>query len=210
MENIRVLIADDHEMVREGIRSWLDAEDDIMVVGEVTRGGDIIHEISQCSPHVLLLDLHLPDLHGLEVIRQLRSAGNMIPIIVMTGYEKQRAKAALDAGADGFLNKGEQREYILDAVRWASRREGGKWLSPSVTKDLMETDMILAKIGLTKTELKVLSLIEHQNPRIAEKLFISEGTIKNHLSTIYSKLGVATRLEAANWARKHGILESRR
>jgi two-component system, NarL family, response regulator DegU len=210
MENINVVIADDHEMVRKGIRSWLEAERDITVIAETNKGLDVSQKLAEFSPDVLLLDLHLPDLHGLDVIRRLRDAKNDTPILVMTGYEKQRAKAVLEAGANGFLNKEESRERILDAVRWAAERKSGVWLSPSIVSEFMEADKEIEKAGLTKTEIRVLGLIEKQNAEIAKELFLSEGTIKNHISNIYSKLGVSSRVEAAAWARKSGLLETRK
>jgi two-component system response regulator DegU len=155
-----------------------------------------------------MLDLHLPDMHGLDVIRKLRSEKNTTPILVMTGYEKQRAKAVLEAGANGFLIKEETRDRVIEAVRWAASGEDGSWLSPSVAGELMKAGTAIEQAGLTKTELKVLGLIQKSNSEIAEKLYLSEGTIKNHISNIYSKLNVSSRIEAANWARKNGILET--
>jgi DNA-binding NarL/FixJ family response regulator len=206
MENIKVLIADDHDMVRKGIRSWLEIERDIEIIGEADKGKDAIDKVKTMKPDVLLLDLHFPDMNGLDVIKTLRAEKNDTPILVMTGYEKQRAKSVLEAGANGFLNKLETRERIIDAVRWAAKRESGTWVSPSVASELLQTSNALESAGLTKTELKVLALIENNNSKIAEKLFLSEGTIANHISNIYSKLNVSTRIEAATWARKNGIL----
>ena len=208
MKPIRVLIADDHEMVRKGIRSWLEAETDIEVIDDLERGKDIIPKMEILKPDVLLLDLHFPDVHGLDIIRSLRAKGNTIPILVMTGYEKQRAKAVLEAGANGFISKEESKERILEAVRWAGRKEEGMWVSPAAAQEAIQSDKAIALADLTKTELKVLSLIERSNSQIAEKLFLSEGTVKNHISNIYSKLGVTSRREASTWARKQGILES--
>ncbi|HEY3874308.1 MAG TPA: response regulator transcription factor [Candidatus Kapabacteria bacterium] len=206
---IRVLIADDHEMVRKGIKAWLDAEPDIEVVSEVNRGTDVLANIRSYTPDVLMLDLHLPDKHGLDVIRELRAIGDTTPILVMTGYQKQRARAVLEAGANGFLIKEEKRERIVEAVRWAALREDGNWISPSTAAELLQADSAIAKANLTKTELKVLGLIEKTNAEIAEKLFLSEGTVKNHVSNIYSKLNISSRIEAASWARKQGILETK-
>ena len=208
MNPIRVIIADDHEMVRKGIRSWLDAEADIEVIDDLERGKDIIPKMEILLPDVLLIDLHFPDIHGLDVIRSLRAKGNPTPILVMTGYEKQRAKAVLEAGANGFISKEESKERVIEAVRWAARKEDGMWISPVAAQEAIQADKAIALTELTKTELKVLSLIERSNTQIAEKLFLSEGTVKNHISNIYSKLGVTNRREASTWARKQGILES--
>lgn len=206
METTRVLIADDHDMVRKGIRSWLESESDIVVCGEASRGDEIARLIADLNPDVAILDLHFPDKHGLDVIRELRESGNTTPILVMTGYEKQRAKAVLEAGANGFLSKEESKERVIEAVRWAARREQGMWISPAAAQEAIQADKEISKVDLTKTELKILSLIELSNPQIAEKLFLSEGTVKNHISNIYSKLNVTSRREASTWARKHGVL----
>jgi DNA-binding NarL/FixJ family response regulator len=205
---IRVLIADDHEMVRNGIRVWLESEPDIEVVADIAQGKGIITKVEESKPDVLILDLHFPDMHGLDVIRALRSTGNTTPILVMTGYESQKARAVFEAGANGFINKEESRERVIEAVRWAAKREQGIWISPAVAQELVHTDKAIVQVDLTKSELKILSLIELSNAQIAEKLFLSEGTVKNHISNIYSKLAVSSRLEAAAWARKQGILES--
>jgi DNA-binding NarL/FixJ family response regulator len=205
---IRVVIADDHEMVRKGIRSWLESESDITVVAEAIRGAEIPGMIAQFEPDVVMLDLHFPDRHGLDIIRELRATGKDIPSLVMTGYEKQRAKVVLEAGANGFISKEESKERIIEAVRWAARREPGMWLSPTAAQEVVQSDKAIAQADLTKTELSVISLIELSNSQIAEKLFLSEGTVKNHISNIYSKLGVTSRREASTWARKQGILES--
>ncbi|MDP4200707.1 MAG: response regulator transcription factor [Bacteroidota bacterium] len=206
---VRVLIVDDHEMVRKGIKSWLDAEPDIEVVAEANRGLDVFASIRSFTPDVIVLDLHLPDKHGLDVIRELRAIGDTTPILVMTGYQKQRARAVLEAGANGFLIKEEKRERIIEAVRWAALREEGAWISPTTAAELVQTDSAIEQAHLTNMELKVLGLIEQSNAVIAEKLFLNEGTVKNHVSNIYSKLGATSRTEAASWARKQGILETK-
>jgi DNA-binding NarL/FixJ family response regulator len=208
MNPIRVLIADDHEMVRKGIRTWLESETDIEVVDDIERAKDIGIKVNHHKPDVLMIDLHFPDLHGLDVIRSLRASGDTTPILVMTGYEKQRAKAVLEAGANGFISKEESKERVIEAVRWAAKREDGLWISPAAAKEVVESDKAIAQADLTKTEVKIISLIERANSEIAEKLFLSEGTIKNHISNIYSKLGVSSRSEAIYWARKNGILET--
>jgi two-component system response regulator DevR len=211
MENtpeVRVLIVDDHDMVRKGIKSWLDAEVGITVVAEVNRGMDAIARILEVKPDVVILDLHLPDKHGLEIIRELRASKNDTPILVMSGYERQRARSVLEAGANGFLNKLEKRERFIDAVHWAAAREPGTWLSPTTASELMQSDSAIRNAELTKTELKVLSLIEHTNTEIAEKLFLSESTVKNHVTSLYSKLNVSNRFAAVAWAKKHGVIES--
>jgi DNA-binding NarL/FixJ family response regulator len=208
MNPTRVLIADDHEMVRKGIRSWLESESDILVVDDIASGKNIIAKMDFHKPDVLMLDLHFPDAHGLDVIRTLRSKNDTTPILVMTGYEKQRAKAVLEAGANGFISKEESKDRVIEAVRWAAKKEEGIWISPVAAQEVLQSGNAITQAELTKTELKVLSLIEKSNSKIAEKLFLSEGTVKNHVSNIYSKLGVSTRQGAISWARKQGIIET--
>lgn len=193
-------------MVRKGLKTWLDAEPDIHVVGEASTGKEVSYLLELYTPDVLLLDLHLPDKHGLDVIKDLRAAGNEIPILVMTGYETQRARAVLLAGAKGFLNKEEKRERITDAVRWAASGETGTWLSPTAASEWIQSNAAIEKAELTKTELRVLELVELSNPMIAEKLYLSEGTIKNHMTNIYSKLNLNCRYDVIAWAKQHGVL----
>jgi DNA-binding NarL/FixJ family response regulator len=193
-------------MVRKGIRSWLESEADIHVVAEGRRGEDVAPMLGEHRPHVLLIDLHLPGIHGLEVISRLRAAGEQIPVLVMTGYERQRARAAIAAGANGFLSKEEKRENVINAVRWAADATGGTWLSPIVATDMLATERAIEAADLTRTELRVLELIESSNTQIAAQLFLSEGTVKNHVAAIYSKIGAKSRPDAVQWAKRHGVL----
>jgi DNA-binding NarL/FixJ family response regulator len=206
---IRVIVVDDHEMIRRGIKSWLEAEADIEVVAEVSFGKDVMANVQSFRPDVIMLDLHLPDKHGLDIVRELRASGDLTPILIMTGYQKQRARAVLEAGANGFLIKEEKRERIVEAVRWASLREPGTWVSPITASELLDSASAIEKAGLTRTELSILALIEIPNADIAMKLFISEGAVKNRVSSIYRKIAVISRLDAATWAKEHGILETK-
>jgi DNA-binding NarL/FixJ family response regulator len=206
MKIIRVLVVDDHAMIRFGLQRWLEAEPDIEVVGAVESGAVAIALAASLQPDVVLLDLHLPDMLGIDVIRTLRASSEELPLLVMTGYERRRARTVLEAGANGFLTKTESRERVLGAVRWAAAHEEGLWLSPAIAHELIESDAQIAKAQLTKTELKVLAIIDKSAPDIAEQLSLSEGTIKNHLTMIYQKLGLPGRMEAAAWALKNGLL----
>lgn len=203
---ITVLIADDHEMLRKGIRGWLEAEEDISVIAETADADEVFGLVKSHEPAVILLDLHMGDKHGTDVIRQLRAAGIATPILVMTGYEKQRARAVFAAGANGFLNKEEKRESVIAAVRWAHAGGSGTWLGPSAAEDWMKVNHAIDEAHLTKTELRVLELIDLTNAEIASKIFLSEGTVKNHISVIYSKLQFSNRAAAVEWARRYGIL----
>ena len=193
-------------MVRKGIKGWLETEPDITVVAETSLGSEVMGLLSQHSPHVVMLDLHMQDMHGVDVIRKIREHDTAIPIVVMTGYEKQRARAALSAGANGFLNKEESREGVVAAIRWAASRTPGTWLGAVAAKEWMQSNLAIDEADLTKTEIRVLVMIDRPNLEIAEALYLSEGTVKNHVSTIYSKLNVKSRSAAVEWAKRHGIL----
>lgn len=202
---IRILLADDHDMVRSGIRMWLESEEDMEVVAEARDGEEAIRFTEIHHPDILLIDLHMPQKSGIQVIEHLRAQKNDVRILVMTGYDKSRVKSALDAGADGYLTKEEKRENVLEAIRF-SMRGNGAWISPSVSHLLYQTTKEIQSAELTKTERRVLSLLKKSNEEIAEELSITEATVKNHLSNIYFKLSVVNRLEAINWAKKHGLL----
>ncbi len=207
MDNIRVVISDDHDVVRAGFRGWLEMEEDIQVVGEARSGAETIDLIPRLRPDVLLQDICMPGIDGLSVIRKLKQDQSETRVLAMTGFDSKGVKAALDSGACGYLVKEEKRELIVEAIRWAARRCKGFWISPSAAEDLTRTDDALVRTELTKTELSVLRLIEHTNAQIAAKLYISERTVKNHVTSIYDKLGVHSRIEAAKWARSHGLIE---
>ncbi len=203
---INVLIADDHEMVRKGIKGWLESEPDISVVAETAFAKEVHSLVTEFEPTVIMLDLHMKDDHGMDVIRELRASGLSTPILVMTGYEKQRARAVLAAGANGFLNKEEKREGVIAAVRWAAAGGSGTWLGPTAAEDWMRSNHAIDQAKLTKSEIRILEVIDLPNSEIATRLFLSEGTVKNHVSTIYSKLNLNSRAAAVDWAKRHGVL----
>jgi NarL family two-component system response regulator LiaR len=202
---ITVLIVDDHEMVRSGIKQWLESEPDISVAAESARGADALQLVSVLKPNVLLIAIHLPDKNGHDVIREIRAAGLTLPILAMSGYADERARPALEAGANGFLYKGESRERFVDAVRWAAIGKHGVWLSKAEMAIQKEADVAIARAHLTRTDLKILGLLHLSNSEIAANLFLSVGTVKNHVTCLYSKLGVNTRIAAHEWASEKGI-----
>jgi DNA-binding NarL/FixJ family response regulator len=207
MSTIRVVISDDHDVVRAGFRGWLEMEEDIQVVGEARNGPDTLELIDTLNPDVLLQDICMPGVDGLEVIRHLSRTGSPTRVLAMTGFDSKGVKATLDSGACGYLVKEEKRELIVEAIRWAARRCKGFWVSPSAAEDLTKADDAVIRTELTKTELAVLRLIEHTNAQIAAQLYISERTVKNHVTSIYDKLGVHSRIEAVKWARTHNLIE---
>lgn len=206
MKKISIVIVDHHEMVRSGLKSWFENEPDIEVVAEATCGNDVLNLLSLFKPDVLLLALHLPDKDGHDVIREIRGTGLDIPILAMTGHSNEHSYKAIKCGANGFLAKDERRDHFIKAVRWAAGCELGIWLSTEETAKQYHIELVVAQAGLTKTDLKILPLLELTNSEIAQNLCLSVGTIKNHVTQIYGKLGVSTRIAAYHWAITNGIM----
>lgn len=205
---IRVIIADDHPVVRTGLRSILRSQKDIRVIAEASDGEEACQLCEQFSPDVLLLDLRMPKKDGLEVITKLLSrAGEPKPrIIVMTTYESEEdIRRALSAGAKGYLLKGANLLQIRDAVRKVAA--GKPMLAADVACTLAES---MAHRELTEAELEVLQHLGRgrSNKEIGQQLYISENTVKIHVRSILKKLGAACRTEAAAIAAKRGLLRA--
>jgi DNA-binding NarL/FixJ family response regulator len=205
---IRLVIADDHAIVRGGIRAEVERVADIVVVGEAATGVEALQLAWALRPDVLLQDLQLPDLDGLDVIRSLKSSGIPTRILAITGHGNRRVNDAMAAGADGYLTKDEPGETMIEAIRWAARGPSpGVWISPSAVEEMLRVREAIEGAGLTRTELAVLRLIGYENADIALRLHIAERTVRNHITSIYDKLGVHSRLEAIRWARRYGLAE---
>ncbi len=206
-EKIKIFVADDHPIVREGLIAVLETQDDFEVVGEATDGEDLLQKLSPISADVLFLDLAMPKKDGLEVIRQLQTEGSPVKVIIFTIFDTdERIVSAIKVGAKGYLLKGARREEIFKAVRVV--QSGGSLLQPVVASKLFQH---ISKDGdeLSPRELEVLSLLAkgHKNKDIAAALFISERTVKFHVSAILGKLGVRNRTQAAQVAVKRGLIE---
>jgi two-component system response regulator DegU len=202
----RIIIADDHAMVREGLRDWIEHESDLTVIGEAETSREAIRLCEFEHPDVLLQDLQMPDSSGLDVIRYLRAAKSPVRVLAFSGLDKHYARAALDAGADGFLCKEEHRAVVSEALRWAASNAPGSWLSPLAASIALSTQEEVKKHHLTTTEQDILKYLKLSNREIASRLYITEGTVKNHVSAIYSKLGLETRQQTIDWAHQHGFL----
>jgi two-component system response regulator DegU len=221
---ITVVIVDDHPVVRAGMRTVLDAADDITVVAEGENGADALRLVDQHCPDVLVLDVNLPDpsagsgqaLNGLEVTRQLRDQGASTAILVLTVHDdKQTVFGLLENGATGYVLKDEALETLANAVRAAA--QGESWLSPAVARQVVRRAVgetppepsASAPIPLTPRETEVLRLLAQglDNATIAERLVVAKQTVQNHVTNIYSKLGVTTRTEAALYAIRHGLVQ---
>jgi DNA-binding NarL/FixJ family response regulator len=202
---IRVLVVDDHAVVRRGITSLLMAAEDLECVGAVGDGEAALELVDRLDPDVLLLDLSMPGQSGVSVIRALRGQGNPVPVLVLTSFgEPDLVLAALMAGADGYLLKYQDGESILDALRCIVA--GGAPVDPMVTTAVL-ADLRDRGQGdlLTDREKQVLELVRqgHPNKVIARRLKISEGTVKTHVTHILQRIGAADRTQAALWAERH-------
>jgi len=212
---IRVVIVDDHPIVRAGIRAVLDAADAITVVAEGARGAEARDLVSAHRPDVLVLDVNLPDVNGIEVMRQLRAQKSSTAILILTVHnDAPTIFGLLESGAAGYVLKDDALETIVNAVRAVAR--GETWLSPAIARQVVarathphEKDApSLEPLPLTPREIEVLTLLAQglDNAAIADRLVVTTRTIQNHVSAIYDKLGVASRTQAALIAIKHKLV----
>ena len=212
---VRILLADDHPIVREGLRTVLETQDDFEVIAEAVNGVEAVQLVATRHPDILLLDLEMPIMDGVETIRRVRATRSdaMLPrIIVFTAFDNdERIIHAIQAGANGYLLKGAPRDDIFSSIRIAL--EGGSLLQPIVASKLLYHVEHTASQGtsielLTERELEVLHLLAQgmPNKEIAGKLVISERTAKFHVSSIMSKLGATNRTEAVSLAAQKGII----
>lgn len=201
---IRVLIADDHPVVREGLAAIVNRRPDMEVAGEAGNGREAVELYRACLPDVALIDLRMPDIEGLEAIRILRDEFPDARLIVITTYDgDEDIYRALQAGARGYLLKDAGREALAEAVRTV--HAGGKYLPPEVAMKLAER---MGAPELTARELEVLRLIAtgRTNQEVGAALYITEGTVKAHVNSILNKLGVGDRTEAVMTALRRGFL----
>jgi len=205
MDSIRVILADDHPVVRSGIRAELDGADGIEVVGEASSGDEAIRLVEELRPDVLVSDVVMPGMDGVEVARLLREKHPELRILALSAYDENAfVFGLLSAGAMGYVLKEEALDTIVEAIRAASR--GESWLSPRVAAKVMKRGIGTEEVPLTERELEVLRLMAKglSNKGIASELFISERTVKFHISNILSKLGVFSRTEAVLYAIRRG------
>jgi two-component system, NarL family, response regulator LiaR len=218
---IRILLADDHPIVREGLRAVLETQTDFEVIAECATGDEALRLSSTLHPDMMLLDLEMPIMDGVETIRRLRQMPHPPRIIVFTAFDNdERIIHAIQAGADGYLLKGAPREEIFNAVRVTM--QGGSLLQPLVASKLLRhvgqqhvsgtPTRQMAKVPpietLTERELEVLRLLAQgmPNKEIATHLVISERTAKFHVSSIMGKLGATNRTEAVSLAAQRGLI----
>ncbi|MFE2044809.1 response regulator [Streptomyces sp. NPDC059477] len=207
---IRVLLVDDHQVVRRGLRTFLEVQDDIEVVGEAADGAEGVARAEELRPDVILMDVKMPGMDGVEALRKLRELSHPARVLIVTSFTEQRTVVpALRAGAAGYVYKDVDPEALAGAIR--SVHAGHVLLQPEVADALICQEDSHSGQGrggsLTDREREVLSLIAdgRSNREIARALVLSEKTVKTHVSNILMKLDLADRTQAALWAVRHGV-----
>lgn len=215
---IRILIADDHLLFRAGLRRLLEAEPGFAVVGEATDGEETVRRVRELAPDILLLDLAMPGVPGLEALRQLDECASPVRTILLTAaIDKEEMVKALQLGARGVVMKESAIDLLFRAIRSVSA--GEYWVGRERVSDLVKTLRATVApaaterkktFGLTPRELEITATIAagYSNKEVAQKLTISEDTVKHHLSNIFDKTGVSSRLELALFAVNHQLDES--
>lgn len=213
MAPIRILIADDHVIVREGIRTLLGSEPDMQVVGEAADGADAVAQTRALKPDVVLMDLIMPGMNGIEAIRAITGENPDVRILVLTSFsEEDMVFPAIQAGALGYLLKDSSPAQLLQSV--LDVHGGQASLHPSIALKLIKelkrpSSLPPAEQPLTSRELAVLKLVAQglTNPEIAERLVISEWTVRTHIRNILGKLHLANRTQAALYALREGLVD---
>jgi DNA-binding NarL/FixJ family response regulator len=204
-EKIRVLLVDDHSLLREAMRSYIEHEKDMQVVGEASDGEEAVRLSSELKPDIVIMDIVMPKLNGIEASKQLKSANPAIAVLILTTYDDDRyILGLLEAGAAGYLLKSARGSTVVDAVRTISK--GESVLHPTVIAKLLKhamhaeaaSDKMQGGESLSAREMEVIKLAAKgmSNKDIAEALCLTVRTVKAHLSNIFGKLGVASRTEA--------------
>jgi DNA-binding NarL/FixJ family response regulator len=205
---IRVLIADDHPVVRRGVTELLAAADDIEVIGAAVDGAEAVALAATHRPDVVLMDISMPNVDGIEATRTVVAAWPEAKVVALTSFDdRERIVAVLDAGAVGYLLKDAEPEELLRGVRAAARGESP--LDPKAARVVLSArpQPHAAEASLTAREREVLALVAGglANKAIARRMGISEKTVKAHLTSVFGRIGVTDRTQAALWARDHGI-----
>lgn len=213
MDTIRILIADDHPVVRAGLSATLRTESDVQIVGEAENGVEVVRRAKELQPHIILMDLKMPELDGVEAMRRIIADNPDIKVIVLTTYDTDEyIFRGIEAGARAYLLKDCSAEELLKAIRTVHR--GGSLLEPAIAGKLISRFVELSRQvrdpdSLTRRETEVLKLVALgvSNRNIAAQLSISDNTVKAHVSNIFGKLQVNNRAEATAEAVRKGIIE---
>lgn len=212
--NIAVLIADDHSLMRQGLKQILELEDDIDVIAQASDGEETIKKATEYNPDVILLDINMPKMNGIEVLRRFRDIGIESKIIILTIHDdREYLYETINMGANGYVLKDADSDSLIKAIY--DVYSGKSYIQPSISNILANgvefnkkgNNNFFKKDSLTRREYEVLTLIAEglNNRDIANKLFISEKTVKNHVSNIFKKIEVNDRIQAAIYAYKNNI-----
>lgn len=211
---ISVLIADDHSLIRQGLKQILELENDITVVAQAANGNDAVKLARDVKPDVILMDINMPESNGLQAIKEIKQEKMTSKVIVLTIHEdREYLFKTLQMGAEGYVLKDAEPAVLIEAIR--NVHNGQSYIQPNMTRELVrEFNRVTLhekekgeEHNLTSREIEVLELIAEGmiNKEIAKQLYISEKTVKNHVSNIFKKLNVSDRTQAAIYAFKHNI-----
>ncbi|MDF2839546.1 MAG: response regulator transcription factor [Clostridia bacterium] len=212
MNTIQILIADDHSIVREGLKQLLDLEEDFKVIGQASNGVETIEKVKLLNPDVLLLDINMPVMNGINALKKIKEEGLNTNVVILTLHEdREYLLETMQIGATGYILKDSDSATLYKAIRDAYN--GESYIQPKLAAELVKEFnkpkgiKLKPENELTQREHEVLTLIAegHNNREIAEELFISEKTVKNHISNIFRKLNVSDRTQAAIYAFKNNI-----
>jgi DNA-binding NarL/FixJ family response regulator len=206
---IRVVLADDHGVIRDGLGRLISALDDVELVGVAADGAEAVEQCRRTAPDVVLMDLDMPVLDGIEATRRVLAESPWTAVVVLTAFsDRPRITGALEAGACGYLLKDVDSQRVAEAIRAAARGESP--LDPRAARTILDARSAPDPLaGLSQREREVLGLLVEGLPNklIARRLEISEKTVKSHLTRIFRELGVTDRTQAALWAERHGLAE---
>ncbi len=207
---IRIVVADDHGVVRQGLTGLLEGADDLTVVGVAADGAEAVALVRELRPDVVLMDLQMPSVDGVEATRTIVGEGLGAEVLVLTSFsDRDRILAAIEAGAVGYLLKDAEPAELIDGIRAVARGESP--LDPRAARQLLSSrvaaDRPVDAVDLSPREAEVLRLVVEGllNKQIAQRLGISERTVKAHLTSIFQRTGVTDRTQAALWAQRHDL-----
>lgn len=213
MTKIRLLIVDDHQVVRLGLQALFGVELDLTVVGQAATADEAILQVERLQPQIVLLDVRLPGRSGLDACREIKRRWPTIHVIMLTSYaDDQLVIEAINSGAEGYVLKKVEGDDLIKAIRAVARGEASmdSSVTQSVLKRIRQSEQAMTELAfqdLSERECEVLTLVAggKTNAEIAHHLYLSEKTVGNHLSTILAKLGVTNRIEAATYAVRHHL-----